>query len=75
MLEWQDMERLRILAGRADRGSITPDEKGELRAIMAKGLDTAWDFSWQDLLDIAFTWIGIYSIAKLGAEAAAADAS
>ena len=75
MLEWQDMERLRILAGRADRGLITPDEKGEVRAIMAKAASSAWDFAWDDLLEIAFAWLGIYSIAKLGWQAAAADAS
>lgn len=74
MLEWQDMEKLRRLAARAQRGSITPQEKGEMRAIMSKGTDLAWDFGWDDLLHVAFTWLGIYSIAKLGAEAAA-DAS
>lgn len=75
LLSWQDMERLGVLAGRARQGMITPDEKGELRAIMAKGTPTAWDFAWDELLRIAFTWLGIYSLAKLGREAAAADAS
>lgn len=75
MLEWQDMERLGRLAARAQRGSITAQEKGEMRAIMAKGTESAWDFGWDDLLHVAFAWLGIYSLAKLGAEAAAADAS
>jgi hypothetical protein len=75
MLDWHDMERLGVLAGRADRGSITPEEKGEMRGIMAKAAANAWDFSWEDLLHIAFVWLGIYSIAKLGAQSAAAEAA
>jgi hypothetical protein len=75
MLDWHDMERLRVLAGRAKACVITPEEKGEMRAIMAKGAPTAWDFAWDDLLHVAFTWLGIYAIAKLGREAASAGAS
>ena len=75
MLDGQDMERLRRLAGRAQRGLITPEGKADMRKLMAKGTDLAWDLAWDDLLHVAFTWLGIYSLAKLGAEAAAADAS
>jgi hypothetical protein len=75
MLDWKDMERLRVLAGRADRGAITPDEKGEVRQIMAKGTPSAWDFAWDDLLEVAFAWLGVYALAKMGDQAAAADAS
>lgn len=74
MLEWTDMERLRLLAGRAKGGVITPEEKAEVRSIMAKGTPAVHEFAWDDLLHIAFTWLGIYTIAKLGHEAAAASA-
>jgi hypothetical protein len=75
LLEWNDMERLGALAGRAKRGHITPEEQDEVRRIMSKGTPDAWDFAWDDRLHIAFTWLGIYTISKLGAQAAAADAS
>lgn len=75
MLDWPDMERLRVLAGRAKSGVISLEEKNEVRTIMAKGAPQVADFSWGDLLDVAFMWLGVYSIAKLGRRAAAADAS
>ena len=75
MLDWKDMERLNVLARKADRSQITPAEKGEMRGLMSKGTPTAWDFAWDDLVDIAFVWLGVYTFTKLGAQAAAASAS
>ena len=84
MFDFRDMERIRELAGKADFGSITIEEKDEMRTLMTLASPAVWDFPWDDLLRVAFTWNGIYSLAKLGRfaalrqpqpETAAADAS
>ncbi|MEK6975200.1 MAG: hypothetical protein AABY18_02525 [Candidatus Thermoplasmatota archaeon] len=75
MLDVLAMERLRQLAGSAGRGTIKPDEKGEVRSILARAAPAAQDLAWPDVLQVAYMFLGVYSIGRLAAETAAADAS
>jgi hypothetical protein len=69
-----EVDRITHLARRGDRGTITSDEKGELRQLLAKLSPQAQDLAWPDLLEATFVFLGLYTVAEM-AQAATADAS
>ncbi len=68
MMTKNDMERVGVIAARAERGQATPEEKGELRNLVSKHNPVAMDLAWDVLLDATFLLLGIYSLAKIAAE-------
>ena len=73
MLSKADVERIKALAGKGDRGSITPQEKGELRQLLAQFSPQAQDLAWPDLLHASFVFLGLYAVAEIAHVAAEAS--
>lgn len=71
MLSKTDVDRVTELAGRGNRGTITPIEKGELRQLLARLSPQAQDLAWPDLLHSALVFLGMYTVFEM----ASADAS
>lgn len=68
-----EVDRITHLARRGDRGTITPDEKGEMRQLLARFSPQAQDLAWPDLLEATFVFLGLYTVAEMAQ--APADAS
>lgn len=67
MLSKAEVERVIALAGRAKAGSITVQEKGEMRALLSRLSPAAQDFAWPDLMRSTLVFIGMYSVAEMAA--------
>ena len=64
VLDRCDVDRITMLAGKAQEGLIEPDEKGEGRRILAGYTEKAWDLSWEDLLHVAFFFVGMAELSQ-----------
>ncbi|MES2153522.1 MAG: hypothetical protein V4510_00090 [bacterium] len=65
MMDKADIERVSILAGRAQRVPLTADEKGEMRRLLAKRTPRAQDLAWDDLLAATYVFLGAYFMGAL----------
>jgi hypothetical protein len=52
------------LASRADRGIILPEEKSEVRRILAAYSPKVWDLAWDDVVHVAFVFLGMSELAQ-----------
>ena len=53
MMDAHDLERTGMIFLHAQAGSASAAEKRELREILARYSERAWDLGWKDLLDVA----------------------
>lgn len=67
MLSKPEVDRVITLAGRSQQGTITVDEKGELRRLLSRLSPLAQDLAWSDLMRSATVFVGIYSVAEMAA--------
>ena len=67
MLSKPEVERVIALAGRAQQGAITVDEKGELRRLLSRLSPLAQDLAWPDLMRTTTVFVGMYSVAEMAA--------
>ncbi|MEA3203161.1 MAG: hypothetical protein QOI63_836 [Thermoplasmata archaeon] len=75
MLEKKDVERITVLARRAKKGTILPAEQEEMRRLLAQYSPKVWELPSEDLLHVAYFFLGIYSIAELAQSPVPADVS
>ena len=68
MMTKREVERVEVLAGRAQAGKITAENKGEMRALLAKQNPIAMDLSWEDLMTATYFFLGVYSLARIATE-------
>lgn len=67
MLSKPEVDRVIALAGRSQQGTITVEEKGELRGLLSRLNPLAQDLAWPDLMRSATVFVGIYSVAEMAA--------
>lgn len=67
MLSKAEMDRVIALAGRAHLGTITVEEKGQLRELLARLSPLAQDLAWPDLMRSTMVFVGMYSVAEMAA--------
>jgi hypothetical protein len=64
MFEKKDVDRITALAVLARTGAIDPEEKGEMRRILAGYSPKVWDLAWDDVLHVAFVFLGISELSQ-----------
>ena len=69
MMDKADIERVSILAGKAQRNELTAEEKGEMRSLLAKRTPRAQDLAWDDLLAATYVFLGAYFMDALPEQA------
>jgi hypothetical protein len=64
MFDPGDVDRVAVLAGRAQDGLIKPQEKREMLRILAEYTPRVWDLPWNDALHVAFVFLGISELSR-----------
>ncbi len=73
MFDRADVDAIAHLARKARAQTIRPEEKSELRALLAKYSPRAHDLAGVDLLPVALFFLGVATLAQGGLAAASAS--